>query len=483
MLELEDENTSPTQIKVVGVGGGGMNAVNRMIDADMRGVDFIVVNTDEQVLKKSATDNQIQIGQRTTRGMGAGGDPDIGLRAAMEDKETIGQILKGADMVFITAGMGGGTGTGAAPIIAEVAREQGALTVGVVTLPFEVEGRKRMELARQGIEALRDKVDTLITIKNESLFKVIDRATSVNVAFRMVDDILYNAVKGISDLINTAGIVNVDFADVRAIMGETGDAIMGAGEGIGENRVSDAVNQAINNALLEETGIDGATALLINVCGGDDMSITEWKEVSEIITEKADPRANIIIGLTVDNSLSEKIRVTVIATGFRNKKSEAETRRHSHRQNQSHKIAVGENPASQSWANYGQGFDSSADSREMAPLPEELPPARRPVVSLRRQENNGAPPAPYTDPAEPGSEFSQENQGYPGQRDVRNPSHPGEGPGQAEDSHRPVRYEPPRRAVPRRAPREQYPPQIDMDDLEVPAYLRRRERHPDETES
>ena len=316
MLELEDERSSPTVIKVVGVGGGGMNAVNRMIDADLRGVDFIVINTDEQVLRKSAAEERIAIGQKTSRGMGAGGDPDIGFKAAMEDRDRISQSIKGADMVFITAGMGGGTGTGAAPIVAEVAREMGALTVGVVTMPFAMEGGKRYQLANRGLETLREKVDTLITIKNDSIFKVIDRATAVDVAFRMVDEILLNAVKGISDLINTAGVVNVDFADVRSIMGETGDAIMGGGEGVGENRVSDAVNQAINNALLEDTSIEGATALLINVCGGEDMSITEWKDVSELITQHVDPNANIIIGLTIDKALRERIRVTVIATGF-----------------------------------------------------------------------------------------------------------------------------------------------------------------------
>lgn len=323
MLHLDEEDrTSPTIIKVIGVGGAGMNAVNRMIHAGVSGVEFIAVNTDEQVLRKSQAETRLGIGQKTTRGMGAGGDPDIGLKAALEDRDRLIQSLKGADMVFITAGMGGGTGTGAAPIVADVARELGALTVGVVTMPFTMEGGKRQDAARRGLEALRDKVDTLITIRNDSIFKIIDRATAVDVAFRMIDEILMNAVKGISDLINTAGLVNVDFADVRAIMGETGDAIMGAGEGAGENRVADAVNQAIHNALLEDLSIEGATALLINVCGGEDMSITEWKDVSELITRHADPRANIIIGLTVDPALRERIRVTVLATGFRRRQAE-----------------------------------------------------------------------------------------------------------------------------------------------------------------
>ncbi|MBE7438731.1 MAG: cell division protein FtsZ [Spirochaetales bacterium] len=320
MLELEEERDSPTRIKVIGVGGGGMNAVSRMIHARLKGVEFIVMNTDEQVLQKSAAEERVQIGQRTTRGMGAGGDPDIGYKAAQEDRDRIEQAVKGADMVFVTAGMGGGTGTGAAPVVAGIAREQGALTVGVVTLPFHYEGNRRMDLARRGLAQLRDKVDTLITIKNDSIFKIVDRNTSVDVAFRMVDEILLNAVKGISDLINTAGLVNVDFADVRSIMGQTGDAIMGAGEGSGENRVQDAVNQAISNVLLEDTSIAGARAILINVTGGEDMSISEWKEVAELITAQVDSDANIIIGLAKDPSITDSIRVTVIATGFDRKK-------------------------------------------------------------------------------------------------------------------------------------------------------------------
>ncbi|MBI41378.1 MAG: cell division protein FtsZ [Leptospiraceae bacterium] len=316
MLQLEDEKTSPTLIKVVGVGGGGMNAVNRMIDADLKGVEFIVVNTDEQVIRLSAAEEKVVIGQKTTRGMGAGGDPEVGLRAAQEDRDRLAQTLKGADMVFITAGMGGGTGTGAAPIVAEVARSVGALTVGVITLPFQMEGARRMKHAVSGMEAMKEHVDTLITIKNDHIFKVVDRTTPVDVAFRMVDEILLGAVRGISDLINTAGLVNVDFADVRSIMAETGDAIMGSGEGIGENRVMDAVNLAINNALLEDMNIEGATGVLINVCGGEDLSMAEWKDVSELVTAHVDPQANIIIGLTIDEGLRDRMRVTVIATGF-----------------------------------------------------------------------------------------------------------------------------------------------------------------------
>lgn len=487
MLQLEEERTSPTTIKVVGVGGAGMNAINRMIAAELRGVDFIVINTDEQVLKTSAAPEQLAIGQKTTRGMGAGGDPDIGLKAAMEDRDRVSQILKGADMVFITAGMGGGTGTGAAPIVAQVAKEMGALTVGVVTMPFAMEGGKRMELAHRGLEALREKVDTLITIRNDSIFKVIDQTTPVDVAFRLVDEILLNAVKGISDLINTAGLVNVDFADVRSIMGETGDAIMGAGEGVGESRVADAVNQAIHNALLEDTSIAGANALLINVCGGEDMSITEWKDVSELITQQVDPRANIIIGLTIDRALRERIRVTVIATGFN-----AAHGRNAEPEPQALPRAVGDSHSMHS----GQpGPDSARGANAARPAtrashngPEWMnheAPAARPPVAGRQQADvsagrmSGAGRA--TPPAYSGTPI-------PGARPA--PTARNHSPAEAEavamtgnladlsemteltDLDELPQYipeQPIRNPVKKAA--------IDMDDLEIPAYLRRRNRN------
>ncbi len=450
MLQLEDEErTSPTVIKVVGVGGAGMNAVNRMINADVRGVEFIVVNTDEQVLRKSAAETRITIGQKTTRGMGAGGDPDIGLKAAMEDRDRLIQALKGADMVFITAGMGGGTGTGAAPIVADVARELKALTVGVVTMPFTMEGGKRTEAARRGLEALREKVDTLITIRNDSIFKVIDRATAVDVAFKMVDEILMNAVKGISDLINTAGLVNVDFADVRSIMGETGDAIMGAGEGVGENRVTEAVNQAINNALLEDTSIEGANALLINVCGGEDMSITEWKDVSELITRHVDPRANIIIGLTIDAALRDRLRVTVIATGFKRAKAErAEERTALPRASGDSGRAV--------WTDYE------------AEAPAAAPPTRRPGRPADNGSARGAAPAH----AHPAVSIRRENEAP--QRAYDRALMSGD---PADDEVEPLadEYDLPE-AFARPTPERKAPRAIDVNDLEIPAYLLRRGR-------
>lgn len=319
MIQFEEERTSPTTIKVIGVGGGGMNAVNRMIDAGLAGVDFIVINTDEQVVHLSKADTKIVIGQKTTRGMGAGGNPDVGLKAAHEDRDRISQALNGADMVFVTAGMGGGTGTGAAPIVAEIAKSMGILVVGVVTMPFTVEGATRNRNAKIGLDAIRQQVDTLITIKNDHIFRIIERNTPVNVALKLIDDILLNAVRGISDLINTAGLINVDFADVKSVMNQSGEALMGAGEGFGENRVMDAVNQAINNVLLDELSMEGATGILMNICGGEDMGIMEWKDVSELVTEKADEASNTIIGLTIDPKLKDRIRVTVIATGFKKK--------------------------------------------------------------------------------------------------------------------------------------------------------------------
>ena len=319
MIEIENSKTSPTIIKVVGVGGGGSNAVNRMIENGMFDVDFIVINTDEQALKMSNAPTKIVIGKKVTNGMGAGGDPEKGLKAAKEDKERIAKVLDGADMVFVTAGMGGGTGTGAAPIVAEIAKNMGALTVGVVTIPFTFEGKVREKNAKLGIEALKQHVDTLIVIKNDQIFQIIEPNVPATVALKLIDEILYNAVKGISDIINKPGIINVDFADVRNIMCASGEAVLGFGKGVGENKVIDAVNQAINNVLLENPDISGATGVLINVSGGNDLTLQTWKDVSELITREVDPEANKIIGLTIDNTLEDEVHVVVIATGFKRK--------------------------------------------------------------------------------------------------------------------------------------------------------------------
>jgi len=326
MLSMEEERKADTVIKVVGVGGAGTNAVNRMIATGMEGVDFIVANTDAQQLRYSLAPNKIQIGNKLTKGLGAGADPEKGREAANEDKDKLMKLLKGADMVFVTAGMGGGTGTGAAPIVAEIAKEMGALVVGVVTKPFKVEGKKRAERAEEGIRNLKEKVDTTITIPNDLLLKIIDKRTPIEDAFKLADDVLRQAVQGITDIIMLTGLVNVDFADVRTVMKETGDALMGVGIGSGENKAIESAKMAINSPLLEETSIEGAKAVLINIAGGTDLSLHEVTEVTELVTKQVDPNANIIFGTTIDPALDDKIRVTVIATGFDKKKNMLNTR-------------------------------------------------------------------------------------------------------------------------------------------------------------
>ena len=321
MFKLEEEKPLETVIKVIGVGGAGTNAINRMISTGMEGVEFIVANTDAQQLRASLAQERIQLGSKLTRGLGAGANPDIGREAANEDRDKITKALQGADMVFITSGMGGGTGTGAAPIVAEIAKELGSLVVGVVTKPFKVEGKRRMAQAEEGIKNIKNSVDTLITIPNDLLLKIIDRKTPIEDAFKLADDILRQGVQGIADLIMITGLVNVDFADVRTVMKETGDALMGVGLGTGENKAIDATRMAIKSPLLEETSIEGAKAVLINIAGGNDLSLHEVNEVNNEITKQVDPDANIIFGTTVDPALDDKVRVTVIATGFDRKKN------------------------------------------------------------------------------------------------------------------------------------------------------------------
>ena len=302
-------------IKVVGVGGGGTNAVNRMVDAGLSGVEFIAVNTDAQALLMTDADVKIQIGAEATRGLGAGADPEIGLAAAQESRDELKEALKGADMVFITAGEGGGTGTGGAPIVAELGQEIGALTVGVVTRPFAFEGRKRAEQAERGIDQLRDRVDTLIVIENDRLLQVVERQTSVVDAFRMADDILRQGVQGITDLITEPGLVNLDFADVRTIMRDAGSALMGIGRASGENRAAEAARIAVSSPLLEAS-IEGATGILLNVTGGSDIGLFEVNEAAEVVTGAADQNANVIFGAVIDDSIGDEVQVTVIATGF-----------------------------------------------------------------------------------------------------------------------------------------------------------------------
>ena len=315
MIDVELDLDQFANIKVIGVGGGGNNAVNRMISSGLKGVEFISVNTDAQALQLSQTGIKIQIGTKLTKGLGAGANPEIGQKAAEESRDDIIKCLKGADMVFVTAGMGGGTGTGAAPIVAEVAKEMGALTVGVVTKPFTFEGRKRMAHAETGTQNLKDKVDTLITIPNDRLLQVIDKHTSIMEAFRIADDVLRQGVQGISDLIAVPGLINLDFADVKTIMKDTGSALMGIGIASGENRAAEAGRMAISSPLLE-TSIEGARGVLLNITGGSSLGLFEVNEAAEIIAQAADPEANIIFGAVIDERLEDEVRVTVIATGF-----------------------------------------------------------------------------------------------------------------------------------------------------------------------
>ena len=312
----DDPPLTGARIKVIGIGGGGSNAVNRMIEAGIEGIEFLVANTDLQALKRSRAPIKIQLGSRLTKGLGAGADPNVGREAALEDTDKIIEVLEGADMVFVTTGLGGGTGTGAAPIIASLATELDALTVAVVTKPFQFEGRRRMQQADQGLRELRECVDTVITIPNERLLHTVDRGVSLSDSFRVADDVLRQAVQGISDLITVPGLINLDFADVKSIMQGMGMALMGAGRATGENRAIEATQQAISSPLLEEATIQGAKGVLINITGGPDLTLFEVNAASSIIRESADDDANIIFGAVIDETLTDEMKITVIATGF-----------------------------------------------------------------------------------------------------------------------------------------------------------------------
>ena len=318
-IEIQDDSRvlgeaygSPTVIKVVGVGGGGSNAVNRMIAAGVQNVEFCAVNTDLQALQRSNAEVRLPIGSELTGGLGAGGKPEVGEKAALEDKSEIQRVVQGADMVFITAGMGGGTGTGAAPVIAQIARDMGILTVGIVTKPFDFERRFKMQLAEQGIARLRESVDTLIVIPNQHLLKIVDKSTPITQAFLVADDVLRQAVQGISDLITKPGEINIDFADVRTIMHGQGEALMGIGVGDGDNRAVDAATSSINNPLLEDASIEGAKRILVNVSGGLDFTLSEYEEILNIITATADEDALIIAGTAVDELMENEVKVSVI---------------------------------------------------------------------------------------------------------------------------------------------------------------------------
>jgi cell division protein FtsZ len=337
-------------LKVIGVGGGGTNAVNRMIEAGLTGVEFIAVNTDAQALLMSDADVKIHIGSKVTRGLGAGADPEVGRAAAAETRDELKDALKGADMIFVTAGEGGGTGTGAAPTVAEIGQEIGALTVGVVTKPFAFEGRVRSERAEVGINQLRDWVDTLIVIENDRLLQVVERKTSVVDAFRLADDVLRQGVQGITDLITVPGLVNLDFADVRTIMREAGSALMGIGSASGEGRAAEAARVAVSSPLLESS-IEGATGILLNVTAGPDVGLFEVNEAAEVVTAAADANAMVIFGAVIDSSMGDEVRVTVIATGFGQRQKRQ-------RRQERQRVAVPEAPLPRE---RDQGFDIPAE--------------------------------------------------------------------------------------------------------------------------
>ncbi len=389
-FELHDEHRAGlTDIKVIGVGGGGNNATNRMIASGLKNVHFIAVNTDLQALELCTAETKVPIGSKLTSGLGAGGIPEMGEKAAVEDQAALENVLKGADMVFITAGLGGGTGTGAAPVIARTAREHEILTVAVVTKPFDFEGRRKKNLAEKGIESLRNEVDTLIVIPNQHLLKVVERRTPMREAFVLADDVLRQGVQGISDLITVPGVINIDFADVRTIMQEQGDALMGIGTGTGDNRAVDAATSAINNPLLEDAQIEGAQGILVNVTGDDDMSLTEYEEVLQIITASASDDAMIICGTTTDATLSDEIRVTVIATGF-NRESEAATV-------QTTESSSAEIISYDEWVNLNKGLSKGSgkgngllDRSESVRQPTSLDDLSVPTVLRRNRRQSGA---------------------------------------------------------------------------------------------
>jgi cell division protein FtsZ len=315
-IEFDEKAEMSAKLKVIGVGGAGGNAINTMVSAGLAGVDFISINTDAQALEQNLAQHRVQIGSQLTQGLGAGANPEIGRKAIEEDRDEVARVLAGADMVFVTAGMGGGTGTGAAPVVAESAKEMGALTVGIVTKPFTFEGLKRSQRAEQGIQEMRKQVDTLIVIPNQRLFAVVDKSTPLLDAFKVADDVLRHATKGISDLITVPGLINLDFADVRTIMAEMGDALMGTGYAKGESKSVQAAQQAIASPLLEGVSIRGAKGVLVNITGGTEMSLYEISEATTIIYEEAGEDANVIFGAVVDEDLTDEIFITVIATGF-----------------------------------------------------------------------------------------------------------------------------------------------------------------------
>jgi cell division protein FtsZ len=441
-IDFADDAELQAKIKVVGVGGAGGNAINTMIHSGLDGVEFFAANTDTQALASNAAPGRIQLGINLTRGLGAGATPEVGRKAALEDVQRIAEALSGADMVFVTAGMGGGTGTGAAPIIAQIARDQGALTVGVVTKPFQFEGRRRMKNALAGLDELRQSVDTIITIPNEKLLTVADDDMSMLEAFRRADDVLLQAVRGISDLIVRSGVINVDFADVRTIMSCTGKALMGTGYGRGANRALEAADVAINSPLLDDISIAGATGILINFTAGPDVKLKEVREAASMVQEAAHEDANIIFGLVTDANMEDVVKVTVIATGFDNQAEDmllatpAATSRHQH-MNHGH-------PAH---AHQGHATGHSQLARNAA------------QQALAR--GTGAPSTQSMPPQPPGL-IPRQQSPAPSRNVVARPSRP------PYETHQ-------RQAMPEVQPARAFGPAAMMDEavLDIPAYLRR----------
>ncbi len=387
MFELEENINIGANIKVVGIGGGGNNAVTTMIEGGLNGVEFIVANTDRQALAAHKASNKVQLGRELTRGLGAGANPEIGKRAAIESYNDIVEALEGADMVFVTAGMGGGTGTGGAPIVAKIARELGALTIGVVTRPFGFEGKKRMRHADGGISELKENVDTLIVIPNQKLLTIANDKTPLIETFKRADDVLLQAVKGISDLINIRGLINLDFADIRTVMSSKGMAIMGAGRAGGENRAVEAATAAISSPLLENISIDGATGIILNVTGGPNLSLAEVNEASTLITEAAHEDAEIIFGAVIDETMGDEVRVTVIATGFGIDQAQATRDQYAQMQALAHQVRTSHSVSAMSTLHQSM-------AQPMAPPP---PMAQQPML----QPMMPPPPSPMAQPMMP----------------------------------------------------------------------------------
>ncbi len=402
MLEFEVEQVGFASIKVVGCGGAGGNAVNRMVEAGLKGVEFISVNTDKQALAMSLAPTRLQLGDKLTRGLGAGAIPDIGRRAAEESREEIAQMLKGADLVFVTAGMGGGTGTGAAPIVAEIARDLGCLTIGVVTKPFMFEGKQRMKNAEGGIQDLMLRVDTLVVIPNDRLLQVVTKGTTMLEAFKTADDVLRQGIQGISDLIALPALINLDFADVRTVMESGGMAHMGIGVGTGENSLIEAAKGAISSPMLE-TSIDGARSVLINITGGANMSIVEINEAAQLIIQAADNEANVIFGAGIDEEMTDEVRITVIATGFEKTPfPPREPARRPHERERDRLYGDPQQPQrapqTPSYGGYSSGWRAPAGRQEDAEIPSFVntrAPAGRPAPAAPQQYRSQEEPAPY----------------------------------------------------------------------------------------